>query len=67
MSKQVKVGDYVAVKRAALATLPSMHDARGMVKEIEGGWLATVEWQHGHVSKINVGNLCGTRSKAFVE
>jgi hypothetical protein len=66
-AKQITIGDHVAVKRAALATLPSMSEARGVVTAIEGGWLATVQWRGGRVSQINIGNLCGTRSIAFVE
>lgn len=67
MAKPVKVGDFVAVKRTALATLPSMSEARGVVESIEGGWLATVKWRGGRVSQINLGNLCGTRAIAFIE
>lgn len=65
--KPIEVGDTVAVKRCALATLPSMSEARGVVDSIEGGWLATVKWRGGRVSQINLGNLCRTRSLAFIE
>lgn len=61
------VGDAVAVKRCALATLPSMSEARGVIDHIEAGWLATVRWRGGRVSQINLGNLCRTRSIAFIE
>ena len=59
------VGDLVAVKQAALATLPRLADLRGTVTAIAGGWLATVDWGAGFVSTINTGNLCRPGSCAF--
>lgn len=67
MAKSVQVGDYVAVKRCALATLPSLASFRGTVESIEGGWLATVVSRAGERRNLNVGNLCGVRSAAFID
>jgi len=59
------VGDCVAVKRTALATLPRLANLRGTITAITGGWLATVDWGAGFVSTINTGNLCRPGSGAF--
>ena len=61
------VGDRVAVKRTALATLPRLANLRGTITAIAGGWLATVDWGAGFVSTINAGNLCRPGSRAFHE
>lgn len=72
MTKTAKVGDYVAVKRCALATLPHAADYRGTVESIEADFLAHVRLDRpremaGQIYRVNIHNLCSTRSIAFIK
>lgn len=68
MKKALQIGDSVALTRASLATLGAKNAGlRGVIQSIEGNWLATVQWDSGGESTINLANLCKPRSVAFVE